>query len=299
VVDRSCFVGIDWSGAASEQAQRMSIWLAEYRNGTLSRLRHGFTRESVTGALLRLVDEGHSPVVGLDFGFGFPVAALNHLRTDGGPALWEAVVQDHAAGEAWFDGSSVTGLGRELAGIIGPPSFRQTEADLQPLHRPRSTLALEARTGNVGRQTVRGFRQLLALHGKYAIWPFDVGRQGPVVVEVYPAALRQFIVGTQGTSHTRADVVRALRRRNMPAWAVELADADENAMDALIAATALHEVWNEGPPAIAADSLYAIEGRIWMPHSRDPAHATDADVADASTVVLRDHQAAFDALTDR
>ena len=40
----SQFVGVDWSGADGEPAQRAAIWLAVVRDGTLCELTPGLTR---------------------------------------------------------------------------------------------------------------------------------------------------------------------------------------------------------------------------------------------------------------
>lgn len=255
------YVGVDWSGAQSPSTQRRTIWMAEIRDGAFRRVRPGFTRDEATAELIRLHGRADSVVVGLDFGFSFPAAALDRLKVRSAPELWQRAAEH---GERWMDG---TGLGDyPLEDLMDTATaLRRTETELAAPVTPRSTIDLRVRTGNVGRQTVRGLPSLQALRtAGFAVWPFDAASDA-VALEVYPRVLRRHVVDADRRDPDRKTVCMALDRRDdVPYWAAQLARSEDNAFDAIVAALALAQHYSAGDLPSRGDP-YATEGRIWLP----------------------------------
>ena len=63
-------IAIDWSGAKT--GARSKIWLAEVRDGRLTRLESGRDRREVVAHVISDADADPNVVVGFDFAFSFP-----------------------------------------------------------------------------------------------------------------------------------------------------------------------------------------------------------------------------------
>jgi hypothetical protein len=89
--------GVDWSGDAG--GGRKTIWVAEVRNGALTRLENGRSREEVTEFLIGEAQREPSLIARLDFAFAFPrwfseKNGVRHVRD-----LWALTARE---GERWL-----------------------------------------------------------------------------------------------------------------------------------------------------------------------------------------------------
>lgn len=122
-------------------------------------------------------------------------------------------------------------------------------------------------TGNVGRQSLRGFPCLHRLReARFKIWPFDP-LEPPAVIEVYPRALRTFVGDLEGDV-ARGDVVRVLGDDpGVPHWTVELAVGDPNAFDSIVPAIVMDRFLARSQHVV--DEVHRREGKIWLPNGGD------------------------------
>lgn len=259
------FVAVDWSGAKNTSAQRRAIWMAEVIDGEFRRIRPGFTRASIVDELVELREQDPRVIVGLDFGFSFPRRALQVLGENEAPAVWQLASEQ---AEDWMDGSSIRDYPlRDL--MMSDEVLRETEDELRADgFAPRSTIDLRARTGNVGRQSVRGFPALRALRNAgFSIWPFDEP-EGEVALEIYPRSLRRYLTERDEPKPDRKATCRALQADpRVPFWTSELARGDDNAFDAIVSVLVLSRYYLQ-KELYALGDPYAQEGKIWLPDIR-------------------------------
>lgn len=247
-------LAVDWSGAASDAAQRRSIWVAEASDGGLVGLSGGFTRDEAMREVLRRLRP--TVVVGFDFSFSFPEWFVHRVGAVDGPGAWDAAA---ARGEDWLCACAPPFWGRRghprPSAHPARPEWRRTECGPA---RPKSTFQIGG-AGSVGTGAVRGMPHLRGLRDVgVAVWPFDaVGDRGaPVVAEVYPRWATGPVVKSRAAARAEhvARLGAAVPRRLAP-----LAVASEDAFDAACAAVALSLGGWELP---ATDEIDRVEGRI-------------------------------------
>lgn len=271
-------VAVDWSGARTGVERK--IWLAECVHGEFIRLRNGWTRDTVTDELVRLVDSavaaGERLVVGLDFSFGFPAWYAHGNGWRSGREVWRAFPGSRAdaileGGEPPFWGRGANRRRPALLQANGEtPALRATERalrDAQPGLRPFSVFQLVG-AGSVGVGSLRGMATLHALAQAGAcVWPFDddAGGAGAVVVELWPRVCAPHVVKSQPAA--RVSHVEALMTRT-PSLGQYLPSVrtSDDAFDALVAAESLwcaRAALERLPAARTVDEK--LEGQIWEP----------------------------------
>lgn len=90
-------LAVDWSGARTGARRR--LWLAEARDGRITRLECDRSREELVAHVIELANEDASLVVGLDFAFAFPAWFTRSHGCESAPELWELVARE---GERWL-----------------------------------------------------------------------------------------------------------------------------------------------------------------------------------------------------
>lgn len=253
-------VAVDWSGKLKRAEE--FIWLAEVRNGKLSELVNGFTREGLVARLIAMAEEEPRLVVGLDFAFSFPSWWCEAKGWTRASEVWAAMA---AQGEGLLAECSSPLWGRP--GKTNPhsvdQSYRRTDRD-DPATTAKSVFQVGG-AGAVGSGSIRGMPHLLTLtqHG-FSIWPFDEQRW-PLLVEIYPRALTG-LVNKSRWSHRRAYLLE--RFPDQPSDLVERAAGSEDSFDAAVSALVMGGHARELEVlAPTTDPIYAVEGRIWRPAS--------------------------------
>jgi hypothetical protein len=223
-------LAVDWSGNASRSAARRCIWIAEARDGLVTRLEGGRDREETVDFLLAEAARDPALVVGLDFAFGLPEWFARAHGASNGRDVWQLVER---RGEEWLRDPAPP-FWRTRKPPFERPELRRTELEVAgPGIRPKSVFQLGG-AGQVGTGSLRGMPHLLRLADRFAIWPFDAPRL-PLVVEIYP---RLFAPGPEAPNqHARDAGASALA---MSAWPSEWA-------------------------SLPLDGHYTLEGRIWRP----------------------------------
>jgi hypothetical protein len=222
-------LAIDWSGART--GLRRVLWLAEARDGILTRLECGRTRDEVVTLLLHEAERDARLVVGLDFAFGLPAWFARSCEAATAAEVWALVRRD---GESWLRDPEPP-FWRSRKPRLDRSEFRRTELDVAgPGVRPKSVFQLGG-AGQVGTGSLRGMPYLLRLADRFALWPFEPPRL-PLVVEIYPRLFR--------------------------AAAPEA--PNEHARDAAASALAMSR-WGGDWTRLPLDPRYALEGRIWRP----------------------------------
>lgn len=225
-------LAVDWSGNASRAATRRCIWVAEVRDGRVTRLEGGRDRDEMTEFLLAEADRDPELVVGLDFAFGLPAWFVRKRDASSGREVWELVARE---GESWLRDPQPP-FWRARKPPIAGPELRQTELDVTTVRiHPKSVFQLGG-AGHVGTASLRGMPYLLRLAERFAIWPFDAPRL-PLVVEIYP---RLFAAS---------------------GWPEA---PNEHARDAAAAALAMSR-WAGDWRRLRRDDRDLLEGRIWTP----------------------------------
>jgi hypothetical protein len=222
-------LAVDWSGARDP---RRTLWLAEAAAGRLTRLEGGRTREQLVALLVAEAAGDPELVVGLDFAFSFPAWFVRELGARSARDVWTIVARE---GERWLrDPQPPFWRARKPAAA---EAFRRTEREIGG--HPKSVFQLVG-VGQVGTGSLRGMPALAALaDAGFRVWPFEAGP--PLVVEIYPTALRPFLAPGQFAP-----------------------DGNPHAFDA--AASALVMARHEAELlALAPEPEYALEGRIWRP----------------------------------
>jgi hypothetical protein len=177
-------VAVDWSGRLKGAEE--SLWLAEVRDGRLSELRNGLTREGLVVRLIDLADAHPRMVVGLDFAFSFPRWWCAEQGWASGPDVWAAMAE---RGEALLAACDEPFWGRPGKPNPHPPDrlYRRTERE-DGARGTKSVFQIGG-AGAVGTGSVRGMPHLLTLaENGFSVWPFTADGW-PRVVEIYPRAL--------------------------------------------------------------------------------------------------------------
>lgn len=257
-------VAVDWSGDATVSGQRRHIWTAVVRDGELTQLDHGRTRDEVVDLILTRADANPDAIVGLDFSFSFPAWFLAHHGAADVVEFWEIVEK---YGERWLEVCQPPFWGRpDTRKPDGVELFRVTDRSFRPVAgiRPKSVFQIGG-AGAVGTGSIRGLPHLLRLHrAGFAIWPFR-GSGRPLALEAYPRAMT-------GPVNKSSPVARAgyLADWAMPSELRQRAENSDDAFDAAITALrmSLHlEELSALTPA--TDPVARLEGSIWTPRPND------------------------------
>ena len=258
-------LAIDWSGAKS--GARSRIWLAEVRDGCLTRLESGRDRDEVIAHVIADACTDPDVVVGLDFAFSFPNWFVEQQGASSIEELWDLVGK---RGEEWLRDCPHPFWGRP-----GKPKpdltrhFRLTEqcAPKQKGVSPKSVFQIGG-AGAVGTGSIRGMPHLAKLReaelpeGRFSIWPFHEV-QAPLVIEIYP----RLLTGPVNKSDHAARV--SYLARGFPEIGATLAReaaSSEDAFDTAVSAVAMHRHLDQIVSLTKArDSTERIEGTIWWP----------------------------------
>ena len=258
-------IAIDWSGAKS--GARSRIWLAEVRDGRLTRLESGRDRGEVVEHVIDDASADPDVVVGLDFAFSFPSWFVEQERATSIEKLWDHVAK---RGEKWLRDCPHPFWGRP-----GKPKpdltrhFRLTEQRAPKTKgvSPKSVFQIGG-AGSVGTGSIRGMPHLARLHeaelseGRFSIWPFHEV-QPPLVIEIYP----RLLTGPVNKSDHSARV--SYLARGFPEIGAALAGeaaSSEDAFDTAVSAVVMNRHLDEiATLTKARDPTEQIEGRIWWP----------------------------------
>jgi len=272
----SQFVGVDWSGAEGDAAQRESIWLAVVRDGALCELTPRLTRAEAVERVIALAGLHPRTVAGLDFAFSLPRWWLAGEGFTSADELWRWAAARQRAGGAWLRALPEpfwgTRLRRRPVDVFGPgrPELRVTEREAgEAGAMPMSVFRLFG-AGTVGAQSLRGQPCLLRLQeAGFSVWPFEAPAW-PLAVEVYPRLLVRQLAPQ--LVRLRGDGLRAAFLDAAPAGLTgadgEHAAALRASADAFDAAVAAWALWR-GRAALAFLPLeepvedHRLEGRIW------------------------------------
>ena len=258
-------IAIDWSGAKA--GTRRKIWLAEVRDGRLTRLESGRDRREVVAHVIGDADADPDVVVGLDFAFSFPgwfaeelgAKLIEELSIE---ELWNLVAEQ---GEDWLRNCPDPFWGKPGRGKPNlPEHFRQTEERAPKLKgsNPKSVFQIGG-AGTVGTGSIRGMPHLATLRtAGFSIWPFHEV-QPPLVIEIYPRLL------TGPVNKSDAFAREAYLAQGFPEIDDALAHkaaSSEDAFDAAVSAVVMSRHVDEISTLTASrDPTALIEGRIWWP----------------------------------
>ena len=256
-------IAVDWSGAKT--GARSKIWLAEVREGRLTRLESGRDRAEVVKHLIADAETDPDVVVGLDFAFSFPRWFTEEHRATLVKDVWKLVEE---RGEDWLRGCPPPFWGKPGKRKPDLPEhehFRRTERSAAERDDavPKSVFQIGG-GGAVGTGSIRGMPHLTTLaEGGLSIWPFQAVRL-PLVIEIYPRLL------TGNVTKFNFDAREAyLAEGEFPEIDDSLACKvmhSEDAFDAAISAVVMSRHWNELSTLIESkDTTELIEGRIWWP----------------------------------
>src|SRR5438093_5008569 len=169
---------VDWSGRAAG-AERF-IWIGLAREGRLVSLECGRDRTRLADRLVELALGDPGLVVGLDFGFSFPLWFLDREGLENGMAVREA------ASERWLRECPLPFWGRRGRRRGPEEQHRRTERMLAP--NAKSVFQVGG-SGAVGTGSLRGFAILARLRREgFRIWPFD-DPGVPMALEIFPRLL--------------------------------------------------------------------------------------------------------------
>ena len=250
-------VGVDWSG--KRKGAEEFIWLAEARDGRLTELRCGLSREALVALLIEMAAEDRRMAVGLDFAFGFPAWWSAQRGWSSGGETWRAI---RAEGEQLLAACEHPFWGRPGKPNPHPKGRLYRRTDLEEGDGTAKSPFQIGGAGAVGTGSIRGMPHLLTLvESGFEIWPFAAG--WPRVTEIYPRVL----AGPVRKSRW-ADRHQFLLRRfpEQPRDLLERAAGSEDAFDAAVSALVMSENelgLAELTPAAGGD--HAIEGKIWRP----------------------------------
>jgi hypothetical protein len=255
-------IAIDWSGAAT--GARRKIWLAECRDGEISRLECGRGRDEIADHLIDLAARDPDLVVGLDFAFSLPAWFLVERGLTDASELWSLATKES---EQWLAGCEPPFWGRPGKGR--PPiaeEYRITDRAVPSTNGilPKSVFQIGG-AGAVGTGSLRGMPILHRFkQAGLSIWPFD-GRSGPTIVEIYPRVLTGMIVKSNGIQR-----MSRLSERH-PALSPEVtnkAASCDDAFDAVVSALVMAQHIDELATLRAtADDRVRKEGWIWCRES--------------------------------
>lgn len=223
------FIFVDWSANSTPKTGKDSIWIAEASGGSRVTLSNPSTRNEATQSVLRSLRQAAAQqqrvLVGFDFAYSYPLAVLECMANNQGPAtfaaLWETLceeIHDDAsnvndrysfaawANEHWFKEHYFWGFptpAHARPWLTGTkhdtrlPEFRLAESSA-PGTQPTRKLAY---AGSVGSQVLLGMRRLHVLRNDPAlakvshVWPMETGfslppsPQGTALIvhaEIYP-----------------------------------------------------------------------------------------------------------------
>jgi hypothetical protein len=248
-------VGVDWSGAATDEHR--SLWLAEWDVGRarLTRLAPA-SRAGAQSRLLALAGDDPALVVGLDFCFSLPLWWLQACGVEEVGELWA----DGGRLEEWLlrcDPPFWGRPGRRRPPLTPEQQYRSAELACSP--RPRSAWQIGG-AGSVGTASLRGMPVLAHLRrAGFAIWPFDPWRL-PAVVEAWP----RLTIGR--TVKSRPAERRQWRLQNPMAAGIDaemaaVMDDSADAFDAVAAALGLAARAGVTRPDVT-DPVVRLEGWI-------------------------------------
>lgn len=260
-------IAVDWSGALT--GERRKLWMCEVRDGRVTRLEDGRTRDELADAVIAIGYTTPAVVAGFDFGFSLPEWFLRERELVDAHALWALAASD--VGTEWITKPVAPfwrhGGAQSTGGLASTRATEDATGDVVG-RRPSSVFKLVG-AGQVGVGSIRGMPTLtkLSAHG-WAVWPFDDQRPGqPTAVEIWPRALYHDAKVTKSSVAEREKYL-ARYEPNVPTQFRDLAigkkDKEDDAFDALTAALAM---WRgraslaQLPPA--RDATERLEGRIW------------------------------------
>lgn len=280
------FIGIDWSGAATERPEGIAMAIAHAEGGApvLVDRAKGWSREEVLAILRDALPE--NTLVGLDLGISLPFAdcgaffpgwaesppdarslwALVDRICAGDPHLAASSFVDHADVNAYFRRHK----GREGALFHAPDAahrrgrFRVTEERQAALGcSPYSNFNLVG-AAQVGKSSLTGMRVLHRLNRRIPVWPIDpLPASGSAIVEIYTAIPAIAAGRRAGASKIRSceDLALALAALGSPSSA-GAGPIDDHSADAMLSAAWLRiasqneSLWN--PPGL--DAVAQTEG---------------------------------------
>ena len=253
-------IAVDWSGAKS--GERSKIWLAEVRDGGLTRLESGRGRNDVIEHLISDASADPDVVVGLDFAFSFPRWFADECGATSIEGLWSLVAE---RGEGWLRSCRDPFWGKRGRGKPTlPEHFRRTERHTSEAKgsSPKSVFQISG-AGAVGTGSIRGIPYLATLHSAgFSIWPFHEV-QAPLVIEIYPRLLTGPV--------TKSDYFEreAYLARGFPEIAdpfLSRAASSEDAFDAAVSAVVMSRHLDElSTLTTTENATERIEGSIWWP----------------------------------
>ncbi|WP_419937827.1 HIT domain-containing protein [Candidatus Palauibacter sp.] len=253
-------IAVDWSGAKS--GERSKIWLAEVRDGRLTRLESGRDRSALVAHLTDAARADPEVVVGLDFAFAFPRWFVEELGATSIGEIWDLAAE---RGEEWLSSCAPPFWGRP--GRRRPKlreHLRRTEQDASAVKdsNPKSVFQIGG-VGAVGTGSIRGMRHLARLHTEgFSIWPFHEAR-APVVIEIYPRLLTGPV---KKSDYAARETYLAQGFPEINDGFARKAASSEDAFDAAVSAMVMSRHLDEiSTLAAARDSTELIEGRIWWP----------------------------------
>jgi hypothetical protein len=254
-------IAVDWSG--KREGGHDTIWIAEVRDGRLSRLENGRSRDQVTEHLIAIAKEDPNIVIGLDFAFSFPSWFMEERGAGDIAAVWR-IVEDE--GETWLRDCPSPFWGRPGVGKPSLPShFRDTEEkiDRRAGGPPKSVFQING-GGAVGTGSIRGMPHLLRMReAGLSIWPFDSAIR-PFVVEIYPRLLTGAVVKSDAAARS------AYLAEHFPDLSGELTQLAANSEDAFDAAVSALVMWRNHRDLASLDFVQPngatrLEGEIWTP----------------------------------
>lgn len=254
-------LAVDWSGA--QRGARSKIWLAEVRDGRLTRLESGRDRREVVKHLIKDAKKDPNVVVGLDFAFSFPRWFADREGARSIDELWRLVAE---RGKEWLRDSPRPFWGG--AGSKRPTGLkllRNTDkraSDLMKGANPKSVFQING-PGTVGKGSIRGMPRLAALRQKgFSIWPFHEVKS-PLVVEIYP---RLFTGPVNKSDYSARKVLLAGDFPEIDDEFAREAASSDDAFDAAISAVVMGRHLDEiSKLTTSRDPTELLEGRMWWP----------------------------------
>ncbi|MFN8513056.1 MAG: hypothetical protein U0841_10800 [Chloroflexia bacterium] len=283
-------IAIDWSGRKGP-SQRKTIWLAEARDNTLTRLENGRTREQVADHLIAEASRDPRFVVGIDFAFSFPAWFLTDRNLPDAPALWALAARE---AETWLRICEPPFWGRPGKGRpAGVEQYRHADRAVPRTGgiSPKPVFQIGG-AGAVGTGSLRGMPILHRLRSAgFSVWPFDPPGW-PRVVEIYPRLLTGPVTKS---SEAGRSAYLAAQHWAIPPALLPHALGGEDAFDAAISALlmARHTADLADLPA-TTDPQILREGAIWHPGWRGtPTPATSQPGPAKREGAMRDESKAF------
>jgi Protein of unknown function (DUF429) len=265
VADDPICLAIDWSGDATAAGQRRNIVAATVREGRVTTVEAGRTREQVAQWIATTVSADANrdtpALIGLDFSFSVPEWFARAHGCASIDAVWALAAEN---GEGWLRDCAPPFWGRPKTRctLATAERYRACEHRLRARHRQPKSIFQIGGAGAVGTGSLRGMPWLAWLRERdVAIWPFDAASV-VTAFEVYPSLYAK--VSTYDTAG-RAAHLAPLSPHVIASRERELATAGDDAFDAVVSALAMWEQRDELRSARAAtDATSALEGTIWL-----------------------------------